>query len=91
MARPKKGDEVTLKRMIRYLRGAPCLVYKFKWQDPMCTIRVFTDSDWAGCVRTRKSTSGGAMLHGDHLISHWARTQATIALSSGEAELNASL
>ena len=29
------------------------------------------------------------MLHGKHLVKHWSSTQATIALSSGEAELTA--
>ena len=27
-------------------------------------------------------------MRGGHLIHHWPRTQATVALSSGEAELN---
>ena len=40
---------------------------------------------------TRKSTSGGVVMIGNHPITHWSRTQATIALSSGEAELNASV
>ena len=31
------------------------------------------------------------MFHGSHVLMHWSRTQTTIALSSGEAELNASL
>ena len=30
-------------------------------------------------------------MHGEHLITHWSRTQACVALSSGEAELNAML
>ena len=30
-------------------------------------------------------------MAGAHLLSHWARTQATVALSSAEAEMNASL
>ena len=51
---------------------------------------VFTDSDWAGCTKTRRSTSGGVVTHGGHWLGHWSRTQPTIALSSGEAELNAS-
>ena len=29
------------------------------------------------------------MMRGAHVISHWARTQQLIALSSAEAELNA--
>ena len=52
---------------------------------------VFTDSDWGGGRRTRRSTSGGAVVHGEHLIAHWSRTQQLVALSSAEAELNASI
>ena len=36
---------------------------------------------------TRRSTSGGAAVFGEHLIKHWCTTQPTVALSSGEAEL----
>ena len=31
------------------------------------------------------------MYRGCHLLAHWSRTQTTVALSSGEAELNAAL
>ena len=30
-------------------------------------------------------------MRGEHMLTHWSRTQAAIALSSGEAELNAAL
>ena len=46
------------------------------------------DTDFAGCVRTRRSTSGGCILRGSHLLQHWSTTQTTVALSSGEAELS---
>ncbi len=39
------------------------------------------------CRKTRKSTSGGAILIGNHCIRSWSKTQAIIATSSGEAEL----
>ena len=40
---------------------------------------------------TRRSTSGGVVLNGTHTITWWCKLQARIALSSCEAELNASL
>ena len=47
------------------------------------------DSDWAGCHDTRRSTSGVSLfVLGANILSH-SRTQATVALSSGEAELYA--
>jgi len=89
MARPTVGDVVRLKRILRYLKGRPRAVNVFRWQGPQNTILGLCDSDWAGCVRTRKSTSGGVILLGKHLISHWSSSQTVVALSSAEAELNA--
>ena len=52
-------------------------------------INVYVDSDWAGCSKTRKSTSGSTVnVLGCNVVST-ARTQGTLALSSGEAELYA--
>ena len=48
---------------------------------------MYVDTDFAGCIETRKSTSGGCIVVGSHLVKHWSSTQKTIALSSGEAEL----
>ena len=91
MAKPMGQDEVKLKRLIRYLRHKPRGIYHYPWQDPTALIHCYVDSDWAGCTRTRKSTSGGALMRGNHCLHQWSRTQACIALSSGEAELNAAL
>ena len=49
---------------------------------------VYTDTDWAGCPRTRKSTNGGCALLGSHTIKTWSSTQSGVSLSSGEAEFN---
>ena len=35
--------------------------------------------------------SGGALFYGNAVIGHWSKTQSNVALSSGEAELNASV
>jgi hypothetical protein len=62
-------------------------VYSFNWQV-VDAIDVYTDTDWAGCPRTRKSTSGGCVLMGSHALKSWSTTQSSVALSSGEAEFN---
>ena len=54
-------------------------------------IEVHTDSGWAGCVRTRKSVSCGVIAWGQQFLRSASRTQATIALSSGEAEYNSAV
>jgi hypothetical protein len=59
MAKPTVGHKRKLKRLVRYLRGRKRVVWKFQWQGRPDTVEVFTDSDWAGCGKTRKSTSGG--------------------------------
>ena len=87
MSEPNEGDERRAKRIGKYLREHPRLVQEFVWQDAQEELRVYTDSDWAGCERSRKSTSGGVLLRGAHCLKFWAKTQATIALSSAEAEL----
>jgi hypothetical protein len=89
MAKPTRGDVIRLKRVLRYLKGAPRIANLFIWQSPVSKLITFSDSDWAGCVKTRRSTSGGMVMRGSHLLAHWSSTQATVALSSAEAELNA--
>jgi hypothetical protein len=88
MSAPRAGDLQALSRVARYLAGASRVVYEYPWQQRP-VLRAYTDSDFAGCVATRRSTSGGAVLLGDHLLKHWASTQKKITLSSGEAELGA--
>ena len=54
-------------------------------------LRTYSDADWAGCKETRKSTTGGCILVGDHNVKGWSKTQTLVALSSGESELYATL
>ena len=85
MSRPTNVAMAALKRMCRYLRARPRLVFKFPMQRADC-VDAYSDTDWAGCARTRKSTSGGCLMIGSHIIKCWSATQASVALSSGEAE-----
>ena len=89
MAAPTEFDEIKLKRVGRYLRGCPRLVLKIPWSSAPGRLVIFVDSDFAGCSTTRKSTSGGAIMWNGICLKSWAKTQPTIALSSGEAELAA--
>ena len=91
MAKPCAGDMRRFKRALRYLAGSRRVVNLFAWQSPCERIDVYTDSDWAGCSKTRRSTSGGFMMRGTHLLAHWSSQQSTVALSVAEAELNASV
>eukprot|EP00973_Karenia_brevis_P086799 12036707-Karenia_brevis.AAC.1 len=87
MAQPDVGAWKKAKRMARYLKGAPRAIMKYDWQTEGEDLEGYSDSDWAGCRVTGKSTSGGVIMIGDHYIKGWSRTQNCITLSSGEAEL----
>lgn len=65
------------------------LVNDFDWQMQSNLVHTFIDSDWAGELPGRRSTSGGAVQLGKHLVETWSSTQNDVALSSGEAELYA--
>ena len=65
------------------------MVMLYAWQDEPSGITAFSDSDWAGCRDTRKSSSGAVFLNGKHYLRSYAKTQANIALSTAEAELYA--
>ena len=57
--------------------------------DAQAEVTVLSDSNWAGDQATRRSTSGVTIFNGAHLLLFASRLQKTVALISGEAELNA--
>ena len=83
---PTDRHWTALKRIARYLKNRPRLVQEFPYQTSVGNITVWADTDHAGCIRTRKSTTGGAVLMGKCTIHTYSKGQAVIALSSGEAE-----
>ena len=52
-------------------------------------LEAFSDSSWADCKSTRRSTSSGLVFLNGSMILSICRTQASVALSSCEAELYA--
>ena len=87
MAKPTVAGHDKMKKLARYMLHFEAAVFEYPWQDEGETaVKVFTDSDWAGCLRTRRSTSGGAIQLGSHTLRTWSTTQPTVAMSSAEAE-----
>ena len=68
MSSPTTGSLRRLKRIGRYLKKYPRLVWKYGMQSEQFEVTVRTDADWAGCHRSRKSTSGGTISLGEHCI-----------------------
>jgi len=89
MSSPTVASMAKLKRLCRYLQLRPRVVVKYNWQSLATVLVAETDSDFAGCIRTRKSTSGFACFLGAHLLKTYSKTQSVIAISTGEAEFYA--
>ena len=85
---PNRNSYLKLKRVVRYLVGLPRLVYRYDFQSKPAHLDCYTDSDFAGCKTSRRSTSGGVIMYGSHCLKHWSTTQSTLSLSSGESELH---
>ena len=91
MAAPTTADWEKVVRLGRYLKNRPRVRLWYKFQETPCQLETFSDADWAGCKRTRRSTTGAYTVAGSHLIKMWCKTQAVVALSSAEAELYGSV
>ena len=84
-----ESDMQDLKRLGRYLAGRPRVVDVYHPQRPTNVIKVHADSDHAGCLLTRRSTTGYTISIGTHCVKHGSNLQSTMALSSGECEFYA--
>ena len=87
MSRPTAWGRKKIKNVARYLVGAERVVWTFgEHEDEEMWIDVMVDSDWAGDLVTRRSTSGGMVVVGGVAVKHWSRSQRGRSLSSPEAE-----
>ena len=71
---------------MRYLKGTidHSIVYGNSGSD--LELIGFTDADYAGCVRTRKSVSGSVFMLNNGPISWSSQRQRMVTLSTTEAE-----
>ena len=81
MHQPNTKNIQALKRLVRFLKGSPrCLIVcDRKVEQPV--VDVFSDSDWAGCAKTRRSTSSSYVMLGGHLLASSARTHNAVVVA----------
>lgn len=91
MSSQTQGDWTRFKRLRRYLGGKWHVRHWFAWQPSKSKLVTYSDADWAGCRTTRKFTTGGVVIVGQHMVTGWRKTQILIALSPGAPELYGTL
>lgn len=84
-AEPTEIHFAAAKRVLRYLQGTLDFGIWYK-RGGEGSLEVFTDSDFAGDVDSRKSTSGYVFLWNDGAVAWSSKKQNVVALSSTEAE-----
>jgi hypothetical protein len=84
-ANPKESHLTTVKRIIRYVNDT--LSYGIWYsRETNLVVAGYSDADWAGNADDRKSTSGGCFYVGNNLVAWMSKKQASISLSTAEAE-----
>ena len=86
MAVPRECDMQDLKKLARFIKHRPRVVTYYECQEVPTRLDVLCDSDHAGCLETRRSTTGIVVRFGRCLIKTSSNVQSTIAFSSGESE-----
>ena len=81
---PRESHRKAAKRILRYLKGTVRFGIQYTAGTPKLV--GFTDSDWAGSVDDRKSTSGFVYHFGSAPIAWSCKKQSAIALSSAKVE-----
>ena len=83
MCESRQMHLVSTKHVLRYLRGTVGYGLRYTSSSDL-TLVSYSDSDWAGSVDDRKSTSGCCFNLGSAMVSWFRRKQSTIALSTQE-------
>ena len=84
-AAPKESHLSAVKRILRYLKGTINLGLWYPKGVPFNLV-CFSDSDYAGHLVDRKSTSGTCQFLGGCLVSWFSKKQNSVSISTTEAE-----
>jgi hypothetical protein len=84
-ANPSEAHMTAAKRILRYLKGTATLCLKYQHTGEMKVIG-YSDSDFAGDMDDRHSTTGNIFICAKGAISWLSKKQPTVSLSTTEAE-----
>lgn len=82
--KPGKEHWSAVKKILRYIKGTVNFGLLYKGNSN--GLQGYTDSDYAGCVDTRRSTSGFIFIKAGAAVSWMSQRQRIVALSTTEAE-----
>ncbi|KAL5734182.1 hypothetical protein ACOSP7_032043 [Xanthoceras sorbifolium] len=88
MNNPTEEHMNAVTRILRYLKMTPGKGLFFA-KSTKRDIKIFSDSDWAGSVTDRRSTSGYCTYIWGNLVTWRSKKQSVVARSSVEAEFKA--
>ena len=77
-----------VRRILRYVKGTLNIGVHF-FANTSLDLSAFSDADWAGCLTTRRSTTGYCVFIGKNIISWCAKKQHIVSCSSTEDEYRA--
>jgi hypothetical protein len=84
-ANPKESHLTAVKRIIRYVNDT--LIYGIWYsRETNLIVSGYSDANWAENPDDRKSTSSGCFYVGNNLVAWMSKKQASISLSTAEAE-----
>ena len=81
---PNEAHLTAVKRILKYLKGTVDLALKFQKTNER--LYGYSDADWAGDTDDRRSTTGNLFILAGGPVSWLSKKQATVALSTSEAE-----
>ncbi|CAN0875649.1 Secreted RxLR effector protein 161, partial [Linum grandiflorum] len=82
---PREIHLGAVKRIFKYLKGTMDIGLGYP-TDGTTELIGYSDSDYAGSLTDRRSTSGSCQFLGNSLISWFSKKQTSVALSTAEAE-----
>lgn len=86
MEHPSKTHVTAIKRILRYLKGTSDYGILLTNTPNNLKFYIYSDSDYAGCIKTRRSTTGFCLMIGTGIVSWCSERQSSVSHSTAESE-----